>query len=108
MQTLHTGSSLFDRRNWTLYNSVNFRPSSGRDVLLEFLVRLPAQIPAVNEEEDSPRLGEFHETINRTDRRVGLSAPGRHLDQRAGTVHAEGFFQVLDGRDLCRPQSLLD
>ena len=63
MQTWLTGSIVFVVRCWTLYSSVNLRPSSGRGVLLELAQRLPAQVGAVDQEEDAPRAGVLDQPV---------------------------------------------
>ena len=35
---------------------------------------------------------------------VGLAAAGSHLDESAACVGGEGFFEVVDGFDLRRPE----
>ncbi len=77
----------------------------GRDELLEFLERLPAEIAAIHEEQDALGSGVFHEAIDEIDGGVGLARAGGHLDERARTTLGEGAFKVVDGLDLRRPES---
>ena len=76
-----------------------------RDELLEFLERLPAEIAAIHEKQDTLGSGVFHEAVDKIDGGVGLARAGGHLDERARATCGEGAFQVLDGLDLCRPES---
>ena len=76
----------------------------GRDELLEFLERLPAEIAAIHEEEDALRAGVFDEAIDEIDGGVGLARAGGHLDERARTTGGEGFFEIGDGFDLRGPE----
>src|SRR5215467_11900612 len=76
----------------------------GRDELLEFFQGLVAEIAAVDEEEDAARASELDKAVNEIDGGVGLAAAGGHLDKRAAFVGGEGFFEVADGFNLCRPK----
>jgi hypothetical protein len=78
----------------------------GRDVLLEFLERLVAQVAAVHQEEHSPCSGEFDEPVDKADGGVRLARTGGHLDQGAGPVLDQRPLQVLDCLDLGLPQTL--
>jgi len=53
---------------------------------LELLQRLPAEVCAVDEEEDPSRVAVLDEPIGDVGRRVRLPRPGRHLDQCARAV----------------------
>ena len=86
MQTLATGSMLFD---WQVLDVVQLGELAavvGRDVLLELLERLPAQVGAVDQEEDALRLAELDQPVDGGDGGEGLAAAGRHLDQGARPV----------------------
>ena len=61
----------------------------GRDELLELLERLPAEVGAVDQEQDPPRVGELDQPVDRRDGREGLARAGRHLDQGPGPVGGE-------------------
>ena len=63
----------------------------GRDVLLEFLQRLLAEVAAVDQEQHAPRAGELDEPVDEVDGGEGLAAAGGHLDQGAGTVLGSDF-----------------
>ena len=80
----------------------------GRDVLLELLEGLPAEVAAIDQEQDPPRAGELDQPVDEVDGGEGLAAAGRHLDQGAGLVLAQRVFEVGDRLDLRRPQALRD
>lgn len=79
----------------------------GRDILLEFLQGLVAEVAAVDQEQDPPGAGELDQPVEEIDRRVSLAGPCGHLDERARAVVPERLFQVVDGLDLGGPQALL-
>ena len=64
MQTRAVVSSVLLVRCWTLYSSVNLQLLYGRDVLLELLERLVAEVAAVDQEEDAPGAGELDEAVD--------------------------------------------
>ena len=72
----------------------------GRDVLLELLEGLPAEVAAVHQEQDAAGVGELDQAVDRRDGRERLAAAGGHLDQGAGAVVGERVLQVAD-----RPRS---
>ncbi len=78
----------------------------GRDVLLELLQGLAAEVAAIDQEEDPPGAGELDQPVDEVDGGEGLAAAGGHLDQGAGTVAAQRVFEVVDRLDLRRPQAL--
>jgi hypothetical protein len=51
------------------------------------------------------RAPEFDEAVDKADRRKGLAAAGRHLDQRTRAVVEERPFEVRDRFDLSIPQT---
>ena len=65
---------------------MNLKLLYGRDVLLEFLQRLVAEVAAVDEEEHAARAGELDEAVDEVDGGEGLAAAGGHLDQGARFV----------------------
>ena len=77
----------------------------GRDVLLEFLQGLVAQVATVDEKQDPPGAAKFNEPIDEVDGGEGLSTSGGHLNQGTGAVFGHGLFQILDGFDLSRPET---
>jgi len=64
----------------------------GSDVLLEFIARLPAQVAAIDQEQDPPGPREFDQAIDKTYCGVGFTAACCHLDQRPGAVCSKGFL----------------
>ncbi len=80
----------------------------GRDVLLEFLERLVAEVAAVDQEQHAPRAGELDQAVDEGNRGEGLARAGGHLDQGARAVFPQGVFEVVDGRDLRGPEAFLD
>ncbi len=77
----------------------------GRDVLLEFLERLVAEVAAVDEEEDATRAAELDEPVDEVDGGEGLAAAGGHLDQGARTVLGQRLFEIRNGGDLRGPEA---
>ena len=77
----------------------------GRDVLLEFLERLVAEVAAVDQEQHAPRAGELDQAVDEGDGGEGLAGAGGHLDQGARAVFRQGFFEVVDRRDLGGPEA---
>jgi hypothetical protein len=75
-----------------------------RDVLVELLLGLPAQVAAVHQEQHAPRARELDQPVDEADGGEGLAAAGGHLDQRARLVGGQTLFQVSDGGDLRRPE----
>ena len=61
----------------------------GRDVLVELLLRLAAEVAAVHQEQHAPRAGELDQPVDEADGGEGLAAAGGHLDQRARLVGGE-------------------
>jgi hypothetical protein len=79
-----------------------------RDVSLELLEGLVAEVAAVHQEQHPPRAGELDEAVDEADGGEGLAAAGGHLHQGAGAIVPEGLLQVGDGPDLGGPQTRLD
>ncbi len=77
----------------------------GRDVLLEFLERLLAEVAAVHQEQDAPRAGELDEPVDEVDGGEGLARAGGHLDEGARTVFGQRLFEIPDGGDLRGPEA---
>ena len=80
----------------------------GREVLLEFLQGLPAEIAPVNEEQDPFGSAELDQAVQEVDGREGLAAAGRHLDDSAGSVLGKRLFEVLYRYYLRRPEPVFD
>ena len=76
-----------------------------RDVLLELLERLVAEVAAVDQEEHAARACELDEAVDEVDGGEGLAAAGGHLDQGAGTVLSQRLFEIVDGGDLGGPEA---
>ncbi len=76
----------------------------GRDVGVELLLGLAAEVGAVDQEQHAPRAGELDQAVDEADGGEGLAAAGGHLDQRARLVGGEALFQVADGGDLRGPE----
>ena len=74
---------------------------------LELLERLPAEVRAVDEEEDAARVGVLDEAVGDVGGRERLARSRRHLDQRPWAVVGEGALEVANRGDLGRPESLL-
>ncbi len=72
----------------------------GRDELLKLGEGLPAEIGAVDEEEDVARAGVFDEAIGEGAGGEGLARAGGHLDEGARLRFGEGLFEAGDGFDL--------
>jgi hypothetical protein len=70
----------------------------GRDVSVEFLLGLPAQVAAVHQEQHAPHAGKLDQPVDEADGGEGLAAAGGHLDQRTRLVQRQAGFQVADGR----------
>ena len=64
------------------------------DKLLELVERLIAEVAAVHQEQNAPRIGELDEPIAEVDGGEGLAAARGHLDQGARAVLGQGLFQV--------------
>ncbi len=64
-------------------------PVVGSYKLVELLESLPAQVVAVHQEQHPPCPGMFDQPVGEVDRREGLPAPRRHLDQGARMVLSE-------------------
>jgi hypothetical protein len=77
----------------------------GRDVLLEFLEGLVGEVAAIDQEQDAPRAGEFDQSVDEGNRGEGLARASGHLDQGARAVFRQGFFEVVDRRDLGGPEA---
>ncbi len=73
--------------------------------MLEFLEGLVGEVAAIDQEQDAPRPGELDQAVDEGDGGEGLARAGGHLDQGARAVFLEGFFQVVDGRDLGGPEA---
>ncbi len=67
----------------------------GRDVLLELLERLVAEVAAVDQEQHAPRAGELDEAVDEVDGGEGLAAAGGHLDEGARRSWASDFSRFL-------------
>ena len=65
---------------------------------------LLAEIAPVDEEQNAPGAGVFHQPISKVDRGKGLARAGRHLDQGVRLVGGEGLLEVLDRLNLRFPQ----
>ena len=78
------------------------------DELVELFESLPSQVIAVHQEQHPPGFGEFDQPVDEIDRREGLAAAGRHLDQGPRPVLGEGALQILDGLHLGGPQVVGD
>ena len=94
IQTLATGSIRLDVSRCTLYNSVNFRPSSRCDVLLELLLGLPAEIAPVHQEEHSAGTAMLDETVNRGNCGEGFSTSRRPLDERSRPALRQRLLEI--------------
>ena len=77
----------------------------GRDVLLEFLERLVAEVTAIYQKEHAARTAELNESIDEVDGGEGLAAAGGHLDEGAWTILSQRLFEIVDGGDLCGPEA---
>jgi len=77
----------------------------GRDVLLEFLERLVAEVAAVYKEEHAARACELDKAVDEVDGREGLAAARGHLDQGAWTILRQRLFEIVDGGDLGGPEA---
>ncbi len=80
----------------------------GRSVLVELLLRLPAEVAAVHQEQHPPRAGELDQAVDKGNRRVGLAAAGGHLNEGARLVGGERGFEIADRAHLRRPQAGFD
>jgi hypothetical protein len=74
-------------------------------VLLEFVERLPAQIVAIDEEQNTFRFGELNEAVAERAGRERFAAAGGHLNETAGTVVGERAFEIRDGFCLHVPEA---
>ncbi len=99
---------MLDVRRWTMYSSVKFKVVVRREILLEFLQGLPAEIAPVNEEQDPLCPAELDQPVQEVDGSKGLAAAGRHLDEGAGTVLCKRLFEVLDRYYLRGPEAVFD
>ena len=79
-------------------------PVVRRDVLLELVERLPAQVRAIHQKQHALRAPEFDQPVDGRDRRERLAAAGRHLDERAWAILRERPFKIGHGLDLRAPQ----
>jgi len=61
----------------------------GRDVLVELLLGLPAQIAAIDQEQHPARAGELDQAVAEHDRQQGLAGTGGHLHQGTRAVLAQ-------------------
>ena len=59
------GRCVLRARRWTLYSSVNLRPSSGGVYCLELLMRLLAEVARVDQEQDALRAAELDQAVDR-------------------------------------------
>ena len=105
MQTRAVVSSVLLVRCWTMYSSVNLKLLYGRDVLLELLQGLPAEVAAVHQEQHAPRAGELDQPVDEADGGEGLAASRWPSGSaRAGCSAARRLLQVADGGDLRGPE----
>ena len=74
--------------------------------LTELSLSLLAKIAAVHEEQDSPSIGMFDESVNEIGGGECLAAAGCHLDQRARPGECERLFEIFDGLNLGLPQAI--
>ena len=79
-----------------------------RQVGHEFLLGLLAEVLRVDQEQDALGIGVLEQAIDGCDGGEGLAGAGGHLDERAGPVVLEGFFQIFDRRDLAVAQPGMD
>ncbi len=79
----------------------------GRREPLELLQRLAAEVGAVDEEEDPPRVGVLDQPVADVGGGERLARPGRHLDQRPRPVRRQRLLEVRDRPELRRPQPRL-
>jgi hypothetical protein len=75
---------------------------------LELAQRLVAEIVAIDQEQDAPRAGVLDQPIAEVAGSEGLTAAGRHLNERARVVRGERPFEVFDRLDLAVAQVLGD
>jgi len=76
----------------------------GGDKLVKLLERLPPQVVAVHQKEHALRPGVLDQPVDEIDRRKGLAAARRHLNQRPRAVRRKRLLQVGDCLYLRRPQ----
>ena len=105
MQTRAVVSRVLPASRWTMNSSVNLKLLYGRDVLLELLERLVAEVAAIDEKEHAARAGELDEPVDEVDGGEGLAAAGGHLDQGARTILSQRLFEIVDGGDLRGPEA---
>jgi hypothetical protein len=72
---------------------------------LELLVRLAAEVAAVDEEEDPPGAALVDQAVEGRDGGEGLAGAGGHLDEGAGAAVADALLEVDDGADLGGPHA---
>ena len=76
----------------------------GADELLEFVEGLLAEVVSIDQEEDAFGAGVFDEPVAEVDGGEGFTAAGGHLDQGAGAIFSEGFFEVENAFNLDAPE----
>ena len=84
--TLAVGSSTFELQVLDDVQLAELAPVVGRDELLELLLRLAAQVAAVDQEQDPLGLAELRQPIGEVGGRERLAGAGRHLDQGSRLV----------------------
>ena len=76
----------------------------GRDVLLELLQGLSAQVAAVDQEQHAPGAGELDQAVAEDDGGEGLAGAGGHLDESARPVLAQRLLESRDRLRFGRPE----
>ena len=71
---------------------------------LELLQRLPAEVRAVDEEEDATRSAVLDQPVGEARGHVGLPGSGRHLHERPRVVLGQRTLEVLDRALLRGPE----
>ena len=71
----------------------------------ELVIRLPAEVRAVHQEQDAAGPAVLQQTIDDVDGGEGLAGAGRHLNQGARVGMGERPFEVADRAGLDRPQT---
>ena len=66
----------------------------------ELLFRLFAQIAGVHQEKNPLGVGVLQQAVHGRDGGIGFAGPGRHLNERAGTVIPERRLQIFNGANL--------
>src|SRR5712691_13299100 len=108
MTTFAMGSIVFEVKCWTLYSSVNFRPSSG---VVYCWNSWRACFPRLRRStRNSTRwtpmdFGVFDEAVYRGDRRERLPTPCRHLNECPWAVVSKRGLQMHHSSPLRSPQS---